>query len=552
MDRFSSFERPKVIDRLKRNYYDLLVIGGGITGAGIALDAASRGMKTALVEKDDFASGTSSRSTKLIHGGLRYLKQFEIALVREVGSERAIVHSLAPHLVVSEKMLLPIIEDGTFGKLLTSFGLMVYDVLAGVEKEDQRKMLSKEETLAIEPLLPKDILKGAGLYAEYRTDDARLTIEVLKTAAEFDSDAVNYVEASDFIYENDRVTGIKAEDIMTGNVFNIQARYVVSAAGPWVDDLRSINHSKKGKRLHLTKGVHIVLPYDKLPVKYALYFDVPDGRMIFAIPRGRVTYVGTTDTNYFGDKNHIVTNTEDVKYLIDAVNNMYPDVNLETEDIISSWAGVRPLIHEEGKSASELSRKDEIFESSTGLLSIAGGKLTGYRKMAQRIVDLVTEKFEDDFGRSFKKCFTNKIVLSGGIFKDDQDVKKYTNKVFEQIKTFGFDLIDARYLVSNYGRQTDTILARFMALKDNDYICRLAKAELWFTLKFEMVHNPQDFFIRRTGRLYFKIENLRELVDPIIEEFVRYFNWDDDQKQRERNKINTAIFEASNFKPANR
>ena len=198
-----------------------------------------------------------------------------------------------------------------------------------------------------------------------------------------------------------------------------------------------------------------------------------------------------------------------------------------------------------------MSRKDEIFESSTGLLSIAGGKLTGYRKMAQRIVDLVTEKFEDDFGRSFKKCFTNKIVLSGGIFKDDHDVKKYTNKVFEQIKTFGFDPIDARYLVSNYGRQTDTILARFMALKGSDYSCRLAKAELWFTLKFEMAHNPQDFFIRRTGRLYFKIANLRELVDPIIEEFVRYFNWDDDRKQRERNKINTAIFEASNFESAN-
>ncbi|MDN5216724.1 FAD-dependent oxidoreductase [Fulvivirgaceae bacterium BMA12] len=551
MDRFSSFERPKVIDRLKSSYYDLLVIGGGITGAGIALDAASRGLKTALVEKDDFASGTSSRSTKLIHGGLRYLKQFEIALVREVGSERAIVHSLAPHLVVSEKMLLPIIEDGTFGKLLTSFGLMVYDVLAGVEKEDQRKMLSKEETLAIEPLLPHDILKGAGLYAEYRTDDARLTIEVLKTAAEFDADAINYVEASDFIYEDDQVTGIKAKDILSGDVFDVQSKYVVSAAGPWVDDLRSINHSKKGKRLHLTKGVHIVLPYEKLPIKYALYFDVPDGRMIFAIPRGRVTYVGTTDTNYFGDKDHIVTNTEDAEYLINAVNNMYPEINLEVDDVISSWAGVRPLIHEEGKSASELSRKDEIFESSTGLLSIAGGKLTGYRKMAQRIVDLVAEKFEDDFGKSFKKCFTHKIVLSGGVFKDARDVSKYTNKVFEQIKAFGFDQIDASYLVSNYGRQTDTILARFMELKDNDYVFRLAKAELWFTLKFEMVHNPQDFFIRRTGRLYFKIERLRDLVDPVIDEFAGYFDWDDDRKQRERNKINTAIFEASNFKPAN-
>ena len=551
MDRFSSFERPKVIDRLKSHYYDLLVIGGGITGSGIALDAASRGLKTALVEKNDFASGTSSRSTKLIHGGLRYLKQFEIALVREVGTERAIVHKLAPHLVVSEKMLLPIIEGGTFGKLLTSFGLMVYDVLAGVEKEDQRKMLSKEETLAIEPLLPEKILKGAGLYAEYRTDDARLTIEVLKTAAKYESDAINYVEASDFIYEKEKVTGINAKDMLSGEEFSIQSKYVVSAAGPWVDDLRNINHSKKGKRLHLTKGVHIVLPHHKLPVKYSLYFDVPDGRMIFAIPRGKVTYVGTTDTNYTGNKDHIVTNTEDAQYLIDAVNNMYPEINLEIEDVISSWAGVRPLIHEDGKSASELSRKDEIFESPTGLISIAGGKLTGYRKMAQRIVDLVADKHEEEYGKSFKKCFTDKIVLSGGVFENASDVSTYANSILEQIKAFELDLHDANYLVNNYGRQTDTILERFMKLKDKDYQLRLAKAELWFTLQFEMVRSPQDFFIRRTGRLYFKIENLKALVDPIIEEFAIYFNWDDNQKQKEKNKINMAIFEAGNFKPEN-
>ena len=551
MERFSSFERPKVIDRLKSNYYDLLVIGGGITGSGIALDAASRGLRTALVEKNDFASGTSSRSTKLIHGGLRYLKQFEIALVREVGTERAIVHNLAPHLVVSEKMLLPIIEGGTFGKLLTSFGLMVYDVLAGVEKEDQRKMLSKEETLEIEPLLPEDILKGAGLYAEYRTDDARLTIEVLKTAARYESDAVNYVEARDFIYEHNTVTGINARDILSGEEFSIQSKYVVSAAGPWVDDLRNINNSKKGKRLHLTKGVHIVLPHTKLPVKYSVYFDVPDGRMIFAIPRGNITYVGTTDTNYKGDKEHIVTYSEDAQYLIDAVNNMYPDVELNIDDVISSWAGVRPLIHEDGKSASELSRKDEIFESSTGLISIAGGKLTGYRKMAQRIVDLVLERYEDEYGKTFKKCFTDKIILSGGVFENASDVSNYTNTVLENIKDFGLDLYDAIYLVSNYGRQTDTIIEKFMQSKDTDYQLRLAKAELWVTLQFEMVHTPQDFFIRRTGRLYFKIQNLNALVDPIIQEFANYFSWDDNRVQKEKNEINMAIFEACNFKPEN-
>ena len=175
--------RQKIIQKLQKKPYDLIIIGGGITGAGIALDATTRGLKTALIEKNDFASGTSSKSTKLIHGGLRYLKQFEIALVSEVGHERSVVHGIAPHLVRREKMILPLITGGTYGKLLTSFGLMVYDVLAGVEREDQRKMLSKAQTLDLEPSIREDLLEGGGIYAEYRTDDARLTIEILKTAS---------------------------------------------------------------------------------------------------------------------------------------------------------------------------------------------------------------------------------------------------------------------------------------------------------------------------------------------------------------------------------
>ena len=245
---FSSLKRNELIEKLKSTSYDLIVVGGGITGSGIALDAASRGLKTMLIEKKDFASGTSSKSTKLIHGGLRYLKQFEIALVREVGRERAIVHRLAPQLVKSEKMVLPMIKDGTFGKVATSVGLMVYDVLAGVEKADQRKMLSKEETLEIEPLLDERILEGGGIYAEYRTDDARLTVEVLKTAVSHGADAINYVEGSDFIYDGAKVIGVKCKDLLSDEEFEVSSKYVVSAAGPWVDTLRKKNRSFKGKK----------------------------------------------------------------------------------------------------------------------------------------------------------------------------------------------------------------------------------------------------------------------------------------------------------------
>ncbi|MCF6347097.1 MAG: glycerol-3-phosphate dehydrogenase/oxidase [Flavobacteriaceae bacterium] len=547
MNTFSALDRASINNKLASEEFDLLIIGGGITGAGIALDASSRGMKVALVEKNDFASGTSSKSTKLIHGGLRYLKQFDFWLVKEVGSERAVVHKLAPHLVIPEKMVLPLIKGGTYGSWLTSIGLKIYDILASVEGDDKRKMLSKKEALETEPLLPEAILEGAGYYAEYRTDDARLTIEVLKTALNYDTTSINYCEAVEFIYEDEKVKGIKAFDTITNQKFNIKAKYVVNATGPWVDELRQINHSKTGKRLHLTKGVHLVLPHKKLPIKHAVYFDVPDGRMMFAIPRGKVTYIGTTDTNFQQDKNKVEVTTTDAMYLISAVNNMFPAINLSLDDVQSSWAGLRPLIHEEGKSASELSRKDEIFVSDTELISIAGGKLTGYRKMAERIVDLVCKKYNNRFEIEFADVSTHDIALSGGKFKNFKEVQNYQNKIFNQIKSDDFTKIDANYLVYNYGKQTNNILKKFTELKDTDVEIRLAKAELWFCIEHEMVQNPLDFFIRRTGKLYFDIENVEKLKEPILKEFKAVFNWDNQTLKQHRIELELVVIEATTF-----
>mgnify|MGYP003624140282 FL=1 len=546
--KFTNLERQKTIDNLKSEDFDLVVIGGGITGGGIALDAASRGLKVALLEKGDFASGTSSKSTKLIHGGLRYLKQFDFWLVKEVGSERAIVHKLAPHLVLPEKMLLPLIENGSYGKWLTSIGLKVYDILAQVSGDDKRKMIEKKEAMKLEPLLPKKILNGAGYYAEYRTDDARLTIENIKTSLLFGAQALNYAKVNAFIYENEKVAGVKAIDEVTGQEFTIKSKYVISAAGPWVDDLRSLNNSKKGKQLHLTKGVHLVFPYEKLPVKQSVYFDIPDGRMMFAIPRGKITYVGTTDTNYNDNKDKVTTNIADAIYLISAVNNMFPDINLELDDIVSSWAGLRPLIHEEGKSASELSRKDEIFVSDTGLISIAGGKLTGYRKMAERVVDRIAKKMEDDHDIELKDCYTEKIFLSGNDnFKKFKHVKKYIDQVYSEIKEEGFTKHDAWFLVTNYGKQTSKILETYATLVDEDKYVRLAKAELAFGIDYEMVQNPMDFFIRRTGRLYFDIESIRTLMEPLMADFQSKFKVDDAKIEEWRKTLNAELKEHSDF-----
>lgn len=546
--KFTNLERQKTIDSIAAEEFDLVVIGGGITGGGIALDAASRGLKVALLEKGDFASGTSSKSTKLIHGGLRYLKQFDFWLVKEVGSERAIVHKLAPHLVLPEKMLLPLIENGSYGKWLTSIGLKVYDILAQVSGDDKRQMLEKKEALKLEPLLPKKILNGAGYYAEYRTDDARLTIENIKTSLLFGAKALNYAKVNDFLYVDEKVTGVKVVDEVSGNEFAIKSKYVISAAGPWVDELRGLNNSKKGKQLHLTKGVHLVFLYEKLPVKQSVYFDIPDGRMMFAIPRGKITYVGTTDTNYNDHKDAVRTDIADAIYLISAVNNMFPDINLELDDIISSWAGLRPLIHEEGKSASELSRKDEIFVSDSGLISIAGGKLTGYRKMAERVVDRIAKKMEEEHNTKLKDCFTEKIFLCGNVdFKKFKHVKRYIAEIYDAIKVDGFTEYDAWFLVTNYGKQTGTILDYYSKIVERDKHVRLAKAELAFGIDFEMVQTPMDFFIRRTGRLYFDIDSVRTLMKPILTEFQNRFGVPDGKVMEWKEILEHELKEHSDF-----
>ena len=547
MNKFSFFNRTNTQKEIQETEFDILIIGGGITGAGIALDAASRGMKVALIEKNDFASGTSSKSTKLIHGGLRYLKQFDFWLVKEVGTERAIVHKIAPHLVIPEKMILPLIDGGTYGSWLTSIGLKVYDVLASVEGDDKRKMLDKKEALQKEPLLPENILNGAGYYAEYRTDDARLTIEILKTASQYNAQILNYTKANEFIYKNKRVVGAIVTDEFTNETYEIKAKYVVNAAGPWVDELRQINNSKIGKRLHLTKGVHLVVAHEKLPVKQSVYFDIPDGRMMFAIPRGKVTYFGTTDTNFQQDKNTIETSIVDAMYLIEAVNNMFPEVNLTIDDIQSSWAGLRPLIHEEGKSASELSRKDEIFVSETKLISIAGGKLTGYRKMAERIVDLVAKKMIRRFEVEFDPIQTENIILSGGPFQNYKSVNLYIDQVAKNLKNHGFTKTDAAYLVHNYGKQTDVIIDKFNELKDEDYLLRLLKAEAWFTIQHEMTCTPTDFFMRRTGRLFFDKPSVDTYKHEILKEFSNYYNWSDAENQKYLKELDSKIEIAVNF-----
>ena len=544
---FSYFNRTDQIKRLQEEHFDLIIVGGGITGAGIALDAASRGMKTALVEKKDFASGTSSKSTKLIHGGLRYLKQLHFKMVADVGRERRTVHKLAPHLVLPEKMLLPVLKNGSMGMFSISVGLKLYDLLADVRGDDKRRMLGKRSTLQEEPLLPGDRIKGSGLYAEYRTDDARLTIEIIKTAHQHGATCLNYVEVKEFMYDNDQVSGVKCTDTLSRLSLQIKGQKIINAAGPWVDDIRSLNNSRRGKQLFITKGVHIVVPQEKLPLHHSMYFEVEDGRMIFLIPRDQITYIGTTDTPYKGNKDDILVEKEDAEYLINAVNAMFPDVRLEIGDIQSSWAGIRPLVFEEGKSASEISRKDEIFVSTTGLVSMAGGKLTGYRKMAKKVVDKIAKELSRKGNRNFTACKTLRIPLNDNDFNGSADVYAYSESIKKSLNIREIPEMYAPYLVHNYGRQAELIINQLDQFKDEDIEFALLQSELAYCLDCEMVCKPLDFFERRTGRLYFWINTVQKYKNNVLQVFKDKMKWSEEQFAEEVNILERTLKRSREF-----
>lgn len=555
---FSARLRAEWLKHMSEKRLDVLVIGGGITGVGIAWDASLRGLDTGLVEMRDFSWGTSSRSTKLVHGGLRYLKQGEVNLVREVGRERALLHRKAPHIVIPAPMMLPIFKGGTYGYWLSSIGLYVYDWLAGVKRGERRKMFGRDRTLQLEPLLKRDGLKGSGYYFEYRTDDSRLTVEIAKTAFRHGANLVNYAKATGFLYENGKIAGVEVEDTLTGRVYPIRAKKIVNAAGPWVDQVRSNDHEVRGKKLILTKGVHLVVDHARLPIRQSAYFDVPDGRMIFVIPREGKTYIGTTDTFYKGKIEEPRTTRRDRDYLLDAVNNMFPGVHLTADDVESSWSGLRPLIGEEGKGPSEISRKDEIFRSESGLITIAGGKLTGFRKMAEKVVDLVEKELGEEEGRRAVGCRTDADEISGGDRGGLDSYEAYREQWFARGEKLGVPRSRIDYLLNRYGSNIEPILDDYAQLqrqpanaepaaadrpsgrapedktRADDIDMRLLEAELRYVIEHEMTVGVSDFLIRRTGLVYFDRPRAEALAAPVAETMGRLLGWTAEEAERQR------------------
>ncbi len=411
--------RRKALAALSSEPFDVLVVGGGINGAGIARDAALRGLRTAVVERADFASGTSSRSSKLIHGGLRYLEEGRLRLVIESVRERERLRQLAPHLVRPQEFVFPLYRGVNLPPWKLAAGLWAYDLFAGLWSVRRHRMLGVTTLLAAEPALRRDGLRGAGLYYDYRTDDARLVVETMLSAVDAGAVVLSYAQVAGFVKDGGTITGARVVDGIGGEEIVVRARVVVNATGPWVDTVSALD-APAPPRLRLTKGAHVVVPRARIGHNAAIVLNaVADRRVMFVIPWGEHSLVGTTDTDHVGGPdNPPEVDASDVAYLLDTVNHYFPDARLTAADVVSAFAGLRPLIAPPataGLSPSRISREEEVFVSASGLITIAGGKLTTYRLIAATVVEQVLAALRRAGDRRrFGRTRTGTLPLPGG------------------------------------------------------------------------------------------------------------------------------------------
>jgi glycerol-3-phosphate dehydrogenase len=408
-----TFERAESLRRFADEEFDVLVVGGGITGAGCALDAASRGLRTALVERDDFASGTSSKSSKLVHGGLRYLQQREFALVYEGLRERQRALDNAPHLVRVLPFLIPIFsKDGLIDRRIARAmggAMWMYDLTGGFRIRKLHKRISREEALTHMPSLRRDNIAYAYLYFDCRTDDARLTLCIARTAAAHGAAVANYARVAGLLKDaNGKVRGARVD--ADGTEIEVRARSVINAAGVWADDVRAFDEGANPESIRPAKGIHITLPWEKVRNDIATIVPVPrDRRSVFVVPWGDFTYVGTTDTDYDGPIDDPQCTADDVEYLLSAVNRAI-DEPVSAADVLSTWAGLRPLLRSaSSERTADLSRRHAVRVSESGVVTITGGKLTTYRSMAADTVDQVVRVV----GTRRRRSRTKKLRLVG-------------------------------------------------------------------------------------------------------------------------------------------
>ncbi len=511
---------------------DVLVIGGGITGAGVARDAAHRGLRVGLVERRDFAAGTSSRSSKLIHGGVRYLQLGDFALVRESALERRILGRLAPHIVRPMRMVVPARSRRSY--LALNVGLWTYDRIGSIDAGERHVMWDREATIAHVPLLRREGLYGAVAYYESVTDDARLVIDTAKDAHAAGARLANHAEVTTLHLEGGRISGARIRDVLSGAEIDVAARVVVNAAGPWVDAIRRLEGPLGDKRLHLTKGIHFTVPRSLLPLEQIVAFQARDRRTVFAVPHDAVVYIGTTDTDYREPCDHPEISTEDVDYLFEAlVQTFDTPAAFGPSAILSGWAGLRPLLHQEGKAPSEISRKDEIMVGRAGLMSIAGGKLTTYRRMAARVVDLVIDALTRASAApaGLHPSRTEILPLAGG----GCSTAELEARAAATHSPGSLPATTRARLFRTYGTEAQTILDMIAANDDLGSPVAagddLLRGEIRYALDHEMALGVEDVLERRTRSLLFAPDQGLASVESVADLCAERFGWSPERRR---------------------
>jgi glycerol-3-phosphate dehydrogenase len=525
---------------------DLLVVGGGITGAGIARDAAHRGLSVVCVEQNDLAFGTSSRSSKLVHGGLRYLEQYEFSLVFEAVSERRILMDIAPHLVNPLGFLFPVYEGSRTKLWYINAGMWLYDGLSLFRPPKIHKKLSRKQLQEVEPALNGEGLEGAPLYYDCATDDARLTLETAIDAAHAGAVIATRARLSRFLTDDSgRLRGALIEDMLGGKHHELQAHAVVNATGPWADRTIAMSAGMEGEPLlRPTKGVHIVVDRSKLPLSHAVVCLHPDdGRVLFALPWGDRSYLGTTDTDFEGDPAEVWAEGDDVHYLLEAAAHYFPGHRLAPDDVISTWAGLRPLMRPLQKGAnvdeSAVSREHQIVVGRDGLITIAGGKLTTYRRMAAEVVDTAVKllHLSGALPGKLEAAQTDQRPLPGGVgWPADDDHEAVAAQIAEAADG-ALSAESARSLADNYGMRGLEIAAQ--CRDHRELAAPLVEgrpegvAQVDWAVEHELACTINDFMVRRTQLYYRDHDQGLGAAELAASRMAPLLGWDDEQREAE-------------------
>jgi glycerol-3-phosphate dehydrogenase len=529
--------RAEALGRLGRGRFDLLVVGGGINGAGIARDATLRGLSVAVVEQGDFASGTSSRSSKLIHGGLRYLEQGNVKLVWESARERERLRRLAPHLVRPMRFVYPLYRGSRMRPWMLNVGLWGYDLLAGIRSVRRHRMLGPPALRTVEPALRTDGLRGAGEYWDCWTNDARLVVETMLAAAQAGAVVVSYVQLTGFVKEAGRIVGATLVDQVNGSRIHCRARVVVNATGPWAGKVSELD-GPGGVRLRLTKGVHVIVPRDRVGNEAALVLHARrDRRVMFVIPWGAHALVGTTDTDHPGGPDVPPrVEADDVAYLLETVNYYFPAARLEPADVVGAYAGLRPLIappETASLSPSAVSREEEIHTAPSGLISMAGGKLTTFRLISEQIVDQVVARLRaDGDSRDFAPCRTADLPLPGGRV----DPSILANQTIAQ-NGHGVSATVVEHLAARYGERIGDVLAH--VVEDRSLGAPVlpgepdARAEIAHAVEHEFALTLEDVLVRRTQLGLVDAEGSADAAAEVARVMAPRLGWDEKTAHRE-------------------